>query len=199
MKTILFFILEQYADWEAAYLSSAVNMLGQGGFEIKTVSLAREAVMSIGGFKTIPDYDIYSAPEDYEALILVGGMTWRTPEARRASALAADCFKKGKILGGICDASAFLGTAGLLNGVRHTSNDPDDLKQWAGEFYTGGSLYVHKQAVRDGNIITANGTAALEFAREVLLALKVASDDKINDWYNFHKLGYYCAAMPEMQ
>ena len=58
MKTILFFILEQYADWEAAYLSSAVNMLGQGGFEIKTVSLAREAVMSIGGFKTIPDYDI---------------------------------------------------------------------------------------------------------------------------------------------
>lgn len=199
MKTILFFILEQYADWEAAYLSSAVNMLGQGGFEIKTVSLTKDTVTSIGGFRTIPDYDIDSVPEDYEALLLIGGMCWRTPEARKAAPLAEECLKKGKILGGICDASAFLGTAGLLNNVPHTSNDLNDLKQWAGGAYTGEPLYVHKQAVRGGNVVTANGTAALEFAREVLLALKVASGDKINDWYNFHKLGYYCAAMPEMQ
>lgn len=27
-KIILFVILEQYADWEAAYLSSAIAMLG---------------------------------------------------------------------------------------------------------------------------------------------------------------------------
>ena len=28
-KTILFVILQQYADWEAAYISSAISMLGQ--------------------------------------------------------------------------------------------------------------------------------------------------------------------------
>jgi len=28
-KTILFVVLPQYADWEAAYLSSAIAMLGQ--------------------------------------------------------------------------------------------------------------------------------------------------------------------------
>ncbi len=27
-KTVLFVILEQFADWEAAYLSSAIYMLG---------------------------------------------------------------------------------------------------------------------------------------------------------------------------
>ena len=37
-KTILFVILQQYADWEAAYLSSAISMLSQGEYEIKTVS-----------------------------------------------------------------------------------------------------------------------------------------------------------------
>lgn len=39
-KQILFVILEQYADWEAAYLSSALYMLGNGEYEVKTVSLS---------------------------------------------------------------------------------------------------------------------------------------------------------------
>ena len=34
-KTILFVVLQQYADWEAAYISSAVAMLGEGQYEIK--------------------------------------------------------------------------------------------------------------------------------------------------------------------
>lgn len=100
-------------------------------------------------------------------------------------------------MAGICDASAFLGTVGALNHVRHTSNDLNDMKQWAGAAYTGEEYYVMQQAVRDKNIISANGTAALEFAREVLLALKAAPEDKITDWYNFHKRGYYEAPMPE--
>ena len=77
-KTILFVILQQYADWEAAYLSSAISMLSQGEYEIKTVSLSKEPVQSIGGFKVLPDYDVASVPINYEALILIGGMTWRS-------------------------------------------------------------------------------------------------------------------------
>ena len=49
-KTILFVILQQFADWEAAYITSAVNMLGQGQYDIKTVSLSKDYVCSIGGF-----------------------------------------------------------------------------------------------------------------------------------------------------
>ena len=82
-KTVLFVLLQQYADWEAAYLSSAIHMLGQGNYEVKTVSLTKEKVKSIGGFCTIPDYDIQSIPEDYEALILIGGMSWRKEDAKK--------------------------------------------------------------------------------------------------------------------
>lgn len=196
-KQILFVILEQYADWEGAYLSSALAMLGNGQFEVKTVSLTTEMVTSIGGFRVKPDYRIDAVPSDYEALILVGGMSWRNPEAGRVKPLVEKCLSDGKILGGICDASAFLGTIGALNHVRHTSNDLNDLKQWADGAYTGESQYVMEQAVSDKNVITANGTAALEFAREVLRAVKAAPEEKILDWYNFHKLGLYKAAMPE--
>ncbi len=198
MKKILFVILQQYADWEAAYISSAIAMLGQGQYAIKTVSLSQAYVQSIGGFRVLPDYDITSVPSDYEALILIGGMTWRNENAQQLKTLVEDCCHKEKVLGGICDASAFLGTTGVLNDVYHTSNDLNNLKQWAGSIYTGESKYIAKQAVRDRNIITANGTAPLEFAKEILLALNAASEEKIMAWYNFHKLGYYTAPMPEM-
>ena len=105
MKTILFVILEQYADWEAAYLSSAIAMLSDGKYQIKTVSLSKQPVHSIGGFCTLPDYDINSVPKDYEALILIGGMTWRQDNARQVGSLVQDCCRSGKVLGGICDAS----------------------------------------------------------------------------------------------
>lgn len=198
MKRILFVILQQYADWEAAYISSAIAMLGQGQYSIETVSLSQDCVQSIGGFKVLPDYDIKSVPNDYEALILIGGMTWRNENTKQIKVLIEDCRKKGKVLGGICDASAFLGTTGVLNDVYHTSNDLSDLKQWAGSIYTGEAKYIAKQAVSDGNVITANGTAPLEFAKEILLALNVASEEKIIEWYDFHKLGYYTAPMPKM-
>ena len=197
-KTILFVILQQYADWEAAYISSAITMLGQGQYDIKTVALSKDYVQSIGGFRVLPDYDIASVPKDYEALILIGGMTWRDRNAQQVRTLVEECCQKGKVLGGICDASAFLGTVGVLNGVLHTSNDMNALKQWAGSAYTGETKYIAKQAVRDKNIITANGTAPMEFAKEILLALNVASEETVLEWYNFHKLGYYTASMPKM-
>ena len=197
-KTILFVILQQYADWEAAYITSAITMLGQGQYDIKTVSLSKDYVQSIGGFRVLPDYDIASVPKDYEALILIGGMTWRDRNAQQVRTLVEECCQKGKVLGGICDASAFLGTVGALNDVLHTSNDMNDLKQWEGSVYTGETKYIAKQSVRDKNIITANGTAPMEFAKEILLALNVASEEKVLEWYNFHKLGYYTASMPKM-
>ncbi len=197
-KTILFVILEKYADWEIAYLSSAIQMLGQGQYTTKTVSLTKDNVESTGGLHTVVDYDMQSIPEDYEAVILVGGMNWRSEESSKVRPLVEECLKKERVLGAICDASVFLGAMGVLNNVRHTSNELKDLKSWAGAAYTGEEQYVFQQAVRDRGIVTANGTAALEFAKEVMLALNVAEEWRIMEWYNFHKLGYYNVPMPKM-
>lgn len=195
-KNVLFVILDQYADWEAAYLSSLLLALGRDKFVVKTVSLTKDPIHSLGGFTVLPDYDIQSVPQDFEGVILIGGMSWRTEAARQVEPLVKDALSKGKVVASICDASAFLGTIGVLNAIDHTSNDINDLKQWAGEAYTGEKNYLKQDVVRSHNVITANGTATLEFAKEVMIALNVASENKIQEWYNFYKLGIYGAPMP---
>lgn len=75
MKTVLFVVLDQWADWELAYLSSAIRMLGGNEYSNKIVSLTKDKVASIGGLKITPDYDIQSMPTEYDALILIGGLS----------------------------------------------------------------------------------------------------------------------------
>ncbi len=96
MKKILFLLLEQWADWELAYISSAINMLGNGKFENKTISLAKNPVISIGGIKCLPDYDLQTCPSDYDALILIGGLSWHNENALQIKPLIDDCIKKIK-------------------------------------------------------------------------------------------------------
>lgn len=194
MKTILFYLLEPFADWECAYLSSAVRDLGAEKYEVKTVAPSKEPVHSMGGFTVLPDYDLASVPGDFEGLILVGGMSWRKEDARRVTPLVRRALDGGRVLGAICGAATFLGTIGALNGFRHTGNDLEDLKELSGAAYTGEADFISEQAVRDGKLITANGTAALEFARETLLALGVAPEAKILEWYDFYKRGFYPAS-----
>ena len=102
-------------------------------------------------------------------------------------------------MGAICDACRFLGTIGVLNYGKHTANDLAELKESAGAAYINEAQFIHRQAVNDKNIVTANGTATVEFAKEVLLALQVAEEKVINAWYEFHKLGIYIAPLPEMR
>ena len=199
MKRILYFLLDQWADFEAAYLSTAVTMIGGGQFENKIVSLTEKPVKSIGGFSVLPDYDLKSVPEEYDALILIGGMSWHSENAYMIKPLVEKTIKKGKLLGAICDACRFLGTIGVLNYGKHTANDLAELKESAGAAYINEAQFIHRQAVNDKNIVTANGTATVEFAKEVLLALQVAEEKVINAWYEFHKLGIYIAPLPEMR
>jgi putative intracellular protease/amidase len=198
-KEALFVLLEQYADWEGAYLAPSFFSLGKGKYSVKTVSLTKEPIQSIGGFTVLLDYDTESAPKDFACLVLIGGNSWRMESAKQVMPLVNTALKNNAVLGGICDASAFLGANGVLNDVEHTSNDLTDLKKWAGKTYTGEAKYIKQQAVRCGKIVTANGTAALEFAREIMLALELAPEQEITGIYNFHKLGWYEAQiqMPE--
>ncbi len=186
----LMLILPEFADWEAASLAPILTN-PHAGWQVKYVSLTEEPVKSIGGMTIIPDCSLDSAPEEFGGLVLVGGNSWRTAAAEKAMTLVNRALALHVPVGAICDATVFLGAHGVLNHVRHTSNVLDSLKEFAGDQYTNESGYVTEQAVRDGNIVTANGSAPFEFARLMLLALGVMPEKDADNLYFFLKNGLY--------
>lgn len=153
------------------------------------LAITKEPVISMGGFRTLPDYDIKGLPEEYAALILIGGMSWFYEESKQIVELVKNAIDKNILVAGICNASVFLGTHGFLNEVKH--NTLEYLKECAGGGYSGERGYVNKQAVCDQNVITANGTACLEFSKEILIWLKARTVEQIEENYIFNKFGFY--------
>lgn len=129
-------------------------------------------------------------PNDYAALVLVGGFGWLDEQvADKVLPIVRKAIGKGIIVGAICNAASFLAKHGFLNAVAHTGNGLDQLQLWGGNNYTHAKGYVNKQAVSDSHIVTANGTGCLEFAKELLLLLENDSVAQIEMFYCFNKEG----------
>ena len=191
---ILYILLPDYAAHEAVYLSQAIASdefaLKQNPKYInKTVAPTFEPIKSIGGFTTLPDYSFETMPGDYAALVLIGGFGWSTPVAEQVVPIIRQAIEKGKIIGAICNGASFMAKHGFLNSVKHTGNGPEQLKLWGGDNYTNPDGYIHTQAIKDKNIVTANGSAALEFAKELLLLLENDSPERVEMYYQFNKQG----------
>lgn len=194
---ILYILLPDYAAHEAVYLSQAIAsdefaLKENPKYLNKVVSPTLEPVKSISGFQTLPDYSFETIPDDYAAIVLVGGFGWSTPLADRVVPIIRHALEKGKVVGAICNGASFMAKCGFLNHVRHTGNGLEQLKQWGGENYTNCDGYVNAQAVSDRNIVTANGSATLEFAKELLLLLENDTPERVEMYYQFNKQGF-CA------
>ena len=194
---ILYILLPDYAAHEAVYLSQAVAsddfaMKENPKYVNKVVAPTMEPVKSIGGFRTLPDYSFDTMPDDYAALVLIGGFGWSTHVAEQVVPIVKRAVEKGAIVGAICNAASFMAKHGFLNAVKHTGNGLEQLKIWGVDNYTNLEGYIHAQAVSDNNIVTANGSATLEFAKELLLLLE---NDTPEMYYQFNRQGF-CALFP---
>lgn len=192
---ILYVLLPDYAAHEAVYLSQAIAsdeyaMKENPKYVNKVVAPTLEPVKSIGGFCTVPDYSFDTMPDDCAALILIGGFGWSTPIADRVVPIVRKAIENNVIVGAICNGASFLAKCGFLNAIKHTGNGLEQLKAWGGSNYTNADGYVDAQAVSDKNIVTANGSAALEFAKELLLSLENDTPERIETYYQFHKRGF---------
>lgn len=192
---IQYVLLPDYAGHEIVYLSEAVAsdesaLKANPKYINKVVAPTLEPVKSIGGFRTLPDYSFETMPEDYAALVLIGGFGWATPVAEKVVPIVRQAIEKGKTVGAICNAASFMAKYGFLNSIRHTGNGLEQLKLWGGDKYTNPEGYVRSQAVTDKNIVTANGSATLEFAKELLLLLENDTPESIEMYYQFNKQGF---------
>lgn len=197
---ILYILLPDYAAHEAVYLAQAIAsdefaLKETPKYVNKAVAPTPEPVKSIGGFRTVPDYSFDTMPDDYAALVLIGGFGWSTPVADRVVPIVRRAIEAGKVVGAICNGASFLARHGFLNAVKHTGNGLEQLRLWGGESYTNPGGYVHAQAVSDNRIVTANGSATLEFAKELLLLLENDTSERVEMYYQFNKQGF-CNLFP---
>lgn len=68
MKEIILVLLNEFADWEGAFIVSCLDQSvkpgNSVGYAVKILSQAKDTVISIGGFRVLPDYDLNELPED---------------------------------------------------------------------------------------------------------------------------------------
>lgn len=185
MKQAIFFMLDQYADWEGAYLASQLNQADD--WKVSTASINSE-VTSIGGFKTLVDYQLEDLPTEFELLVLIGGNSWSWDDPR-FSQLLKQRFERQKPVAAICGAVDYLARNGFLNDYLHTGNSQamwqDYLK------YNNENDFVDQQAVVDRNLVTANGTGTLDFTRLVLKLIHFTAPETIDLAIDLHQLGFY--------
>ena len=190
MKKVLVFITDGFADWEASYVTAELNKLGTG-FQLQTIAIDNNPKVSMGGLTVLPDYSLhdFSSKLEFVMLIIPGGTGWREEKNHQVKKLVSFCFEHHIPVAAICDATTFLGNYGFLDQNKHTGNSLPYLKERAPN-YRGDENYIEAQSVSDGCLITANGSGALEFSRDILEKLDVLKGKELEEWYDLFKIGF---------
>lgn len=194
MFTVYIYTLDTLADWELGYVATELNSKrffkkDAPGISIKTAGISKEPVKTMGGLTVIPDCSISDiAVDEKSVLLLPGADTWDDPMHGAVIDKAGELLLAGATVCAICGATAALANAGLLDQRLHTSNGMEYLEMFS-SCYKGQQFYIDKPSVADGNLITANSTGALLWAKQIIERLGVFQPDTLEAWYNYFSSG----------
>ena len=194
MTTVYVYLMNTMADWEIGYCLAELHSKrffrkDAGEISVKTVSISKDTGKSMGGLTIIPDMTIEDIQVNKDnVLILPGSDRWSASENFWILEIAKRFLEAGGLVAAICGATVALANMGILDDKKHTSNGAGFLNMFCPE-YKGTDNYIDKPAVRDGNLITAAATGALEMTRLILEYLDVFGADTLEHWYAYFSTG----------
>ncbi|SDD18046.1 Putative intracellular protease/amidase [Paenibacillus sp. UNCCL117] len=190
MREVVVVLTDGFADWEASYVTAEINK-ERTGYRVKTAAIDPELKTSMGGFRVQPDYELSdrSFLAHTAMLILPGGTGWAEERHEPIRELVEEAVQRNIEVAAICDATVFLGRHGFLDHKAHTGNTLAYMRLGAPD-YRGEAHYVEAQAVSAPGLITANGSAAVEFSKHILERLGVLQGRELDEWYHIFKSGY---------
>ena len=174
MGKVLVFIFDGMTDYETTLISHL--LCADAGKEVIPIAYDDKLIKGRSGFLYKPEKLISDIlDEDVEGLIISGG--WFKNINPEFIELINKLNSEAKLIGGICGAGTLaLAKAGVLDNVKYTT----PIVEWNEKYvYKYGEEdpfprenFVVDRVVRDGNIITAQGAAFIDFAVEIC------------DWFN---------------
>jgi len=194
MNAVYLYVLDTLADWEIGYVTSELN---SGRFfknkdldvSLKTVSHSKKSIKTMGGLTITPDCLIDDiVMSDSTVLLLPGATTWEEQIHMDIIKKSSDLLSIGATVCAICGATAALANYGLLDETSHTSNGPGYLDMLSPS-YKGRSYYVDEPSVASNNLITANSTGGLLWAKQIIKHLGVFNSNTLESWYNYFSTG----------
>lgn len=194
MYTVYTYVLDTLADWELGYVTTELNSSrffkkDAPCVSVKTVSLSRKPIKTMGGLTVVPDCLIADiAITKTSVLILPGANNWNDPKHSAIIKKACELLSVGATVGAICGATAALANCGLLDRRPHTSNGLGFLEMTAPN-YKGQRFYVDQPSVADNNLITAAPTGALLWAKQIIERLGVFQENTLEAWYEYFNTG----------
>lgn len=184
-KTFVF-LHDQYADWELGFI---LPELLQNKKSVTTFGLNPSPVRSMGGLLVTPDSSIEQVKlVDAEALILPGGMFWKSFSSPALDKLVKEARRLDLIVGAICDATGYLAQLGILDKVDHSSNGLEFLQERAPN-YRGHAFYKNTPATRSGKLVTADGYGAMDFCMKLAELYGIYTPEIREQWLRANKSG----------
>lgn len=166
-------LYDALADWEPGYLLAELRTgrYISEPFDVVTVGQTPEPITTMGGVRIVPDAVLDDIdPANGHLLIMSGAVDAEGPAAFAPA--ARRCVEAGVPVAAICEGTAALARAGLLDDRDHTSAARQYL---AATGYAGTAHYRDERAVADRGVITAGPQSPVQFACAALACLGVAS------------------------
>jgi putative intracellular protease/amidase len=189
---VFLYVLDTLADWEIGYLIAEINSgryLKKNIEKPKIVKVGKNLnpIKTMGGMEITPDIDVQKIKmHKGDLLILPGADAWLNGNNDEILNFVKENLEKDIIVAAICGATIAMANYGLLNGIKHTSNDLGFLKMVCPN-YKGEKNYCNQPVVAENNLITATGIAPLEFAYEVFKRTNIMENTVAEAWYNLYK------------
>jgi putative intracellular protease/amidase len=185
VKTAYLLVFDGLSDWEPGLALAEINK--SKDHHVKTVGFRPDIAVTMGGVSIIPDCILNEINySDASIFILPGGEMWENDPVTDLLPAVRKFIELKVPVATICGPTVFLARHGFLENVVHTSNGRNYLKNLLGE-YKGNDLYINLPSVSNEGIITANGIASVEFARDILGELSIYDEETLRNWYEFFK------------
>jgi protease I len=151
------------------------EILEKAGYDVKVASNKTGVAVGADGGEAGVDFLVPEvSPEDFEAVVFVGGLgCLKNLDNEDSYKLIRETVKNDKILGAICISPVILAKAGVLNG-KDTTVWSDAMDKSAIKILEkNGAIYQKIPVAADGKTVTACGPEAAEdFAEKISEILK---------------------------